>query len=176
MKRTKLLDELLPHAERMDWNGLRERMKKSGIRNSTLMALMPSETSSQLSNETNGIEPPRSPIVSKVSKDVVTPICVPEVEELRFSYDWAMAQKGPRGYLELAAVFQKYVDQAISLNTTYNPMQYEDEKISGKMLLQDLIYIFQLGHKNVYYNNIKKPSESDVLPEDDSCSSGACRI
>jgi ribonucleoside-diphosphate reductase alpha chain len=176
MKRTKLLDSLLPHVERCDWQGLRERMKKSGIRNSTLMALMPSETSSQLSNETNGIEPPRSPIVTKVSKDVATPIVVPDVEELRYAYDWAMAQKGPRGYLELAAVFQKYADQAISLNTTYNPMQYKGETISGAMMLQDIVYSFQLGHKNLYYNNVRKPGESDILPEDDGCESGACKI
>jgi len=178
MLRTAKLDELLRHEERLPWTKLRERMIISGIRNSTLMALMPSETSAQISNETNGIEPPRAPVVAKVSKNVSIPVVVPGVDELINDYDYAFNQDGPRGYLEVTAVLQKYVDQAASLNTTYNPARFKDEKIPGSVLMSDMIFAWQLGHKSLYYCNIHKPGEDEInaVGQDDGCESGACKI
>lgn len=181
MTRPSHLDSILPHVERMDWAGLRSELKEFGIRNSTLMALMPSETSSQLSNETNGIEPPRSPITIKGSKDTSTPQVVPDVEDLLTSYDWLWSQKVPTGYLQIAAVFQKYVDQGISLDTSYNPKNFPDGRIGTTQLLKDMIEAYKLGHKTMYYCNTRKPGESDALDipaviDESGCDSGACKI
>lgn len=180
MLRTSKLDELLPHEERLPWGYLRQMMQKYGIRNSTLMALMPSETSAQISNETNGIEPPRAIVVAKISKNVSIPTVVPDADTLGNDYDYSFQQEGPRGYLEVTAVFQKYSDQAISLNTTYNPMKFSGEKIPGSVPLSDMIYAFQLGHKSMYYCNIFKPGEDEINAtnknESIGCESGACTI
>lgn len=181
LTRPAALDKILPHVERMPWAELREELKKYGIRNSTVMALMPSETSSQLSNETNGIEPAMGPVIVKSSKDAAPPIAVPEVDELMYSYDWLWDQTSPRGYLEIIAVLQKYIDQAISVNTSYNPKHFKDEKLDTETLSKDIIYAYMLGHKNLYYQNTKKPGESDILGfvEDNSdggCEGGACHI
>ena len=101
------LDELIPHVERMDWVTLREQLKDTGIRNSTLMALMPAETSAQIANATNGIEPPRSLISVKQSKHGVLKQVVPEYKRLKNKYDLLWDQKSPEGYLKIMAVLQK---------------------------------------------------------------------
>jgi ribonucleoside-diphosphate reductase alpha chain len=183
MTRTPLLDKILPHVERQDWTWLRSMIVKHGLRNSTLMAGMPSETSSQLSNETNGVEPAMGPVIVKASKDTVPPIAVPDVDELMFDYDWLWEQKSPRGYLEVVAVLQKYMDQAISVNTSYNPKFFKDEKLDTATLGQDLMYAYLLGNKNIYYQNTKKPGEAEILGfteadvgGDSGCESGACHI
>lgn len=178
LTRTKKLDELLPHEERMDWESLRADLRKYGIRNSTLMAGMPSETSSQISNETNGFEPPRGPVVSKGSKDVTAPIVVPEVDTLLLQYDYLWDMRSPRGYLEVTAVLQKYMDQAMSINTAYNPAFFPNGKLSTKVMLDDVIYAYQLGHKNLYYNTVKKEGEEDIinLSFASGCDSGGCVI
>mgnify|MGYP001175484399 CR=1 FL=1 len=182
LTRPKALDDILPHKERMNWDDLRTELKKYGIRNSTLMACMPSETSSQLSNETNGIEPPRSAVIVKASKDSAPPQVVPDVEELLPYYDWSWSQKTPDGYLEVTAVIQKYVDQAMSINTSYNPAHFPEERIGTKQLLKDLMRAYQLGHKTLYYCNTKKPGEEEILgtlamtESDDGCDGGACKI
>jgi ribonucleoside-diphosphate reductase alpha chain len=175
------LDKLLPHKTRMPWEELRADMLKYGIRNSTLMACMPSETSSQLSNETNGVEPAMGPVIIKSSKDAAPPIAVPEVDELMHAYDWLWDQKSPRGYLEVTAMIQKHTDQAMSINTSYNPKHFKNEKLDTGTLAQDIMYAYSLGHKNLYYQNTRKPGESDILgfTEDNSesgCEGGACSI
>ena len=179
--RTAALDKLIPHKERLDWDSLRADLKKYGIRNSTVMAGMPSETSSQLSNETNGFEPAMGPVIVKASKDAAPPIAVPEIDDLMYSYDWLWDQQSPRGYLEVTAVIQKRMDQAMSINTSYNPKFFKDEKLDTATLAQDLMYAYTLGHKNIYYQNTKKPGEADILGfvEDNSaggCEGGACHI
>jgi ribonucleoside-diphosphate reductase alpha chain len=181
MTRTAGLDKILPHVERLDWAWLRAMIQKHGIRNSTVMALMPSETSSQLSNETNGVEPAMGPIIVKSSKDAAPPIAVPEIDDLMHSYDWLWDQRSPRGYLEVIAVLQKYVDQAISVNMSYNPKFFKDEKLDSATLGQDIMYSYSLGNKNHYYQNTKKPGEAEILGfvEDTSgggCEGGACHI
>ena len=115
------VDELVAPRERMDWAGLREQLKATGIRNSTLMALMPAETSAQISNATNGIEPPRSLVSIKQSKHGVLKQVVPGIHKLKNKYELLWDQKSPEGYLKIMAVLQKYIDQGISVNTSYNP-------------------------------------------------------
>ena len=149
----KELDELIPHKERMDWKGLRKQLQATGIRNSTLMALMPSETSAQVANATNGIEPPRSLISVKQSKHGVLKQVVPEYRRLKNKYDLLWDQKSPEGYLKIMAVLQKYIDQGISVNTSYNPVFFEDEKIPMSSLLQHLLMFYKYGGKQLYYFN-----------------------
>ena len=147
------LDELVPHKERMDWKGLRKQLQETGIRNSTLMALMPSETSAQVANATNGIEPPRSLISVKQSKHGVLKQVVPQFHHLKNKYDLLWDQKSPEGYLKIMAVLQKYIDQGISVNTSYNPQFFEDEKIPMSVLLQHLLMFYKYGGKQLYYFN-----------------------
>jgi ribonucleoside-diphosphate reductase alpha chain len=151
--RKKEIDELVPHKERMNWKSLREDLKEFGIRNSTLMALMPAETSAQISNSTNGIEPPRSYVSIKQSKHGVLKQVVPGIHKLKNKYELLWDQKSPEGYLKIMAVLQKYVDQGISVNTSYNPVFYEDEKIPMSVMLQHLIMFYKYGGKQLYYFN-----------------------
>ena len=147
------IDEVVTYVERMDWNSLREMAKKYGIRNSTLMALMPAETSAQIANATNGIEPPRSYISIKQSKDGVLKQVVPEFKKLKSKYELLWDQKSPEGYIKICAVLQKYIDQAISVNTSYNPQFYPDEKLPMSDMLKLLLLHYKLGGKTLYYFN-----------------------
>jgi ribonucleoside-diphosphate reductase alpha chain len=149
----KEVDELVPHVERMDWAGLREQLKATGIRNSTLMALMPAETSAQISNSTNGIEPPRAYVSIKQSKHGVLKQVVPGYPRLKSKYDLLWDQRSPVGYLQIMAVLQKYIDQGISVNTSYNPIYFEDEKIPMSTMLQHLLMFYKYGGKQLYYFN-----------------------
>ena len=147
------VDELVKPKYLMDWKGLRKQLKETGIRNSTLMALMPAETSAQISNSTNGIEPPRSFVSIKQSKDGVLRQVVPQYHRLKNKYDLLWDQKSPEGYLKICAVLQKFIDQGISVNTSYNPEFFEDEKVPMSVLLQHLIMFYKYGGKQLYYNN-----------------------
>jgi len=147
------VDELVKHKERMDWKGLRKQLAETGIRNSTLMALMPAETSAQISNSTNGIEPPRSFVSIKQSKHGVLKQVVPGFPYYKNKYDLLWEQKSPEGYLKIVAVLQKYVDQGISVNTSYNPEHYPEEKVPLSVLLGDIINFYKYGGKQLYYNN-----------------------
>jgi ribonucleoside-diphosphate reductase alpha chain len=147
------VDELIKHRERQDWKGLRKQLKATGIRNSTLMALMPSETSAQIANATNGIEPPRSLISVKQSKHGVLKQVVPEFKRLKNKYDLLWDQQSPEGYLKIMAVLQKYIDQGISINTSYNPIFFDDEKIPMSTMLQHMLMFYKYGGKQLYYFN-----------------------
>ncbi len=147
------VDELTSVGYNCDWTCLREDAKQYGIRNSTLMALMPSETSAQISNATNGIEPPRSLVSVKQSKDGVLKQVVPEVRRLKNKYDLLWDQKSPEGYLKIVAVLQKFIDQGISVNTSYNPKFYEEEKIPMSVMMQHLLMFYKYGGKQLYYFN-----------------------
>ena len=181
------LDELVKHKERLDWKGLRKQLKETGIRNSTLMALMPAETSAQISNSTNGIEPPRSFVSVKQSKHGILKQVVPGYPYYKNKYDLLWDQKSPEGYLKIMAVLQKYIDQGISVNTSYNPEHFEDEKVPMSMLLQHLLMFYKYGGKQLYYNNtfdgqgeidINKDDKLEDLPQgeldDEDCES--CKI
>ncbi len=174
------VDTLVPHQERMPWAQLREDAKQYGQRNATLMALMPAETSAQISNSTNGIEPPRSFVSIKQSKHGVLRQVVPEFRRLKNKYELLWDQKSPVGYLNICAVLQKYIDQGISVNTSYNPHFYEDEKIPMSEILGHILQFYKFGGKQLYYNNtadgqgeidVDKLSESkvqDSTPIDDA--------
>ena len=170
------VDELVAHKERMPWRELRDQLKRTGIRNSTLMALMPAETSAQISNATNGIEPPRSLVSVKQSKHGVLKQVVPSIHKLKNKYELLWDQRSPEGYLQIMAVLQKYIDQGISVNTSYNPVFYEDEKISMSEMLRHLMIFYKYGGKQLYYFNtydgqgeldIDKLNESSNITVDD---------
>jgi ribonucleoside-diphosphate reductase alpha chain len=137
----------------MNWPELKSNAVLYGIRNSTLMALMPAETSAQISNSTNGIEPPRALISIKQSKDGVLKQVVPELRRLKNKYELLWDQKSPEGYLKIMAVLQKFIDQAISVNTSYNPRNYEDEKIPMSEMIKHILMHYKYGGKTLYYFN-----------------------
>ena len=160
------VDDLVPHVERMDWDSLREQLKETGTRNSTLMALMPAETSAQISNSTNGIEPPRAYVSIKQSKHGVLKQVVPGYPRLKNKYDLLWDQRSPEGYIKIMAVLQKYIDQGISVNTSYNPAFYEDEKIPMSTMLGHLLTFYKYGGKQLYYFNTNDgQGEIDVTSE-----------
>jgi ribonucleoside-diphosphate reductase alpha chain len=159
----KEVDELVEPVYNMDWDSLRSRLHKTGIRNSTLMALMPSETSSQVSNATNGIEPPRALVSVKQSKDGVLKQVVPGIHRLKNKYELLWDQRSPEGYLKISAVLQKFIDQSISVNTSYNPKYYPGEEIPMSTLIQHLLLHYKWGGKTLYYLNTNDAS-SDELP------------
>ena len=147
------IDNLIGHTERLPWDELRTQLKITGIRNSTLMALMPAETSAQISNSTNGIEPPRALVSYKQSKDGVMAQVVPGYHHLKNKYDLLWEQESPDGYLKICAILQKYVDQGISVNTSYNPELFEDNKIPMSTMITDLVTAYKYGLKQLYYFN-----------------------
>jgi len=169
----KEVDELVASVSRMDWNGLQDDLREHGIRNSTVMALMPAETSAQVSNSTNGIEPPRAFVSYKGSKDGIMAQVVPGYPRLKNKYDLLWDQKGPDGYLKICAVLQKYIDQAISVNTSYNSDHYEDGKVPMSEMMRDLINFYKYGGKNLYYFNTHDGA-GEVDDEEEDCS--ACKI
>ncbi len=147
------IDNLIVHRERLPWEELREQLRETGIRNSTLMALMPAETSAQISNSTNGIEPPRALVSYKQSKDGVMAQVVPGYHHLKNKYDLLWDQKSPEGYLAICGILQKYIDQGISVNTSYNPEHFEDNKVPMSVMIKDLVTSYKYGLKQLYYFN-----------------------
>ena len=182
------IDNLIAHRERLPWKDLRKQLRETGIRNSTLMALMPAETSAQISNSTNGIEPPRALVSYKQSKDGVMAQVVPAYHHLKNKYDLLWEQQSPEGYLNICGILQKYIDQGISVNTSYNPENYEDNKIPMSEMITDLFTAYKLGLKQLYYFNTydgageivdgetyhSYDGESEVYKEEEDCE--ACVI
>ncbi len=173
----KELDGVCDEPLHCDWEGLRKEIQTHGLRNSTLTALMPSETSSQVSNSTNGIEPPRGLISIKLSKDGVLKQVVPEYERLKDDYELLWTIPNNTGYLELVAIMQKFVDQAISANTNYDPARFPEGKVPVKQILKDMLTAYKLGIKTLYYHNTRDgASDQQVDIEEDDCAGGACKI
>ncbi len=171
------LDGVCAEPLHCDWDGLRKEILEHGIRNSTLTALMPSETSSQISNATNGIEPPRGLISVKSSKDGILKQVVPEFETLKDQYELLWSIPNNKGYLELVGIMQKFVDQTISANTNYDPARYPDGKVPVKQIIQDMLTAYKLGVKTLYYHNTRDgASDTQVELQDDGCAGGACKI
>ncbi|MCH4294485.1 ribonucleoside-diphosphate reductase subunit alpha [Shewanella sp. 3B26] len=176
------LDKIVSEPLHLDWEGLREDIKRHGLRNSTLSALMPSETSSQISNATNGIEPPRGLISVKASKDGQLKQVVPDFDALRHEYELLWQMPSNDGYLQLVGIMQKFVDQAISANTNYDPAKFEGRKVPMQLLLKDLLTAYKLGLKTLYYHNTRDGASDQhediavVEKEDDGCAGGACKI
>ena len=160
----------------LDWEQLRGDVREYGLRNSTLTALMPSETSSQISNATNGIEPPRGYVSVKASKDGILKQVVPDFEELRDNYELLWDINSNDGYLQLVAIMQKFVDQTISANTNYDPARFEGGKVPMKLLLKDLLSAYKLGVKTLYYHNTRDGASDSPEEADEGCAGGACKI
>ena len=171
------LDAVCNEPLHYDWESLRADIVKYGLRNSTLTALMPSETSSQIANATNGIEPPRGLVTVKASKDGILKQVVPEFETLKDAYETLWQLPGNEGYLKLVGVMQKFVDQSISANTAYDPNKFEGSKVSMKQMLKDLLTAYKYGVKTLYYHNTRDgadDTQADI--QDDGCAGGACKI
>lgn len=172
----KTLDDICKAEYVLEWEKLRENIKKYGLRNSTLTSLMPSETSSQVSNATNGIEPPRGLVSVKVSKDGIIKQVVPGVENLASIYPLLWNLPDNSGYLKLAAVMQKFVDQSISANTNYDPAKFPNGKVPLSVMLKDLLTAYKLGIKTLYYHNTRDGADDSQNDLDDGCAGGACKI
>ena len=151
------VDKLVSVGLELDWSALRARVKKFGVRNATLLALMPSESSSVLSNATNGVEPIRSLVTEKSNKNSSFVQVAPEANRLKNQYDylWNMRPEYYDGYIKNMAIFQKFVCQSISTNTSYNPEHFADDKISLQVLMNHFILAAKLGIKTLYYANTK---------------------
>ncbi|EAS5283878.1 ribonucleoside-diphosphate reductase subunit alpha [Salmonella enterica] len=171
---------------KMPWEELRGRICEHGLRNSTLTAQMPCETSSQITNSTNGIEPPRGPVSVKSSKDGIVKMVVPDFAQLKDQYEYLWDMPDNRGYLTKVAIIQKFFDQAISANTNYDPTRFPGDKVPMMNLLEDLLFAYQKGVKTLYYHNTRDGagkreddlasfSAADVVEPEDECD-GACKI
>ena len=174
----KEVDELVNTKLSYDWEWLRKQIKKNGLRHSTLSAQMPSESSSVVSNATNGIEPPRDYLSIKKSKKGTLKQIVPDYKRLKNSYTLLWDMKDNNGYINIVAVMQKYFDQAISGNWSYNPEHFEDGQVPVSVMAQDLLNTYKYGWKTSYYQNtydskkdIDEPAHSvgwkDNVPETD---------
>lgn len=174
------LDSICDEPLHYDWQALRQQIQTHGLRNSTLSALMPSETSSQISNATNGIEPPRGYVSIKASKDGILRQVVPDYSQLKQQYELLWDMAGNDGYLQLAGIMQKFVDQAISANTNYDPTRFPSGKVPMQQLLKDLLSAYKFGLKTLYYQNTRdgaQDTQDDLLVSaDDDCAGGACKI
>ena len=170
------LDKICQEPLHLDWETLRSEITEHGLRNSTLTALMPSETSSQIANATNGIEPPRGLVSIKASKDGILKQVVPEIEKLRGQYELLWQMPNNDGYLRLVAIMQKFVDQSISANTNYDPTHFEGNRVPMKVLLKDLLTAYKLGVKTLYYHNTRDGANDAQADMEDDCAGGACKI
>lgn len=177
----KEVDEVHSAELKLDWDTLRKDILKYGLRNSTLSAMMPSESSSQVSNATNGIEPPRGLVSVKSSKDGILKQVVPCIKTHRKNYELLWDIPSNTGYLQLVGIMQKFVDQTISANTNYDPSKFEGGKVPMQLMIKDLLTAYKLGVKTLYYHNTRDgasdgASDEVIEKEDDSCGSGACKI
>ena len=147
------VDNIVPNELKYDWESLREEVKQYGIRNSTLSAQMPSESSSVVSNATNGIEPPRGYLSVKKSKKGPLKQIVPQYGSLKNNYTLLWDMPSNTGYINVVAVMQKFFDQAISGNWSYNPEHYENSEVPVSVMAQDLLTTYKYGWKTSYYQN-----------------------
>ena len=161
------VDKIVPHKQRMAWESLRKDIAKHGLRHSTLSAQMPSESSSVVSNETNGIEPPRALMAIKKSKKGPLKQIAPGFPKLKNDYTLLWETPSNEGYINVVAMMQKYFDQAISGNWSYNPLQFENNEVPLSVMAQDMLTAYKLGWKTSYYQNtydFKGEEEEDVQP------------
>ena len=147
------VDEIVPNELHYDWESLRVQVNQYGVRNSTLSAQMPSESSSVVSNATNGIEPPRGYLSIKKSKKGPLKQIVPQYGTLKNNYDLLWEMRSNKGYINIVAVMQKFFDQAISGNWSYNPEHYPNNEIPVSIMAQDLLTTYKYGWKTSYYQN-----------------------
>jgi len=156
------VDEIVPNELKYDWETLRKDVKEYGVRNSTLSAQMPSESSSVVCNATNGIEPPRDYLSVKKSKKGPLKQIVPSYNSLKNNYTLLWEMPSNIGYINIVAVMQKFFDQAISGNWSYNPQQYEGAEVPTSVMAQDLLTTYKYGWKTSYYQNTYDNKSDDV--------------
>ena len=176
------VDEICSIPLQHDWEKLREDIRIHGLRHSTLSAQMPSESSSVVSNATNGIEPPRDYLSVKKSKKGPLKQIVPSYQSLKNNYTLLWDQKDNTGYINVVSVMQKFFDQAISGNWSYNPQHFEDSEVPVSQMAQDLLNTYKYGWKTSYYQNTydAKTDEIDIeslvadLSNQEDCES--CKI
>ena len=147
------VDDIVPNELKYDWESLRTSILEHGLRHSTLSAQMPSESSSVVSNATNGIEPPRDYLSTKKSKKGPLKQIVPQYGSLKNNYTLLWDMSGNTGYINIVAVMQKFFDQAISGNWSYNPQHYPDSEVPVSVMAQDLLSTYKYGWKTSYYQN-----------------------
>ena len=162
----KEVDEIVPHKTRMAWEQLRKDIKQHGLRHSTLSAQMPSESSSVVSNATNGIEPPRALLSIKKSKKGPLKQVIPGFPKLKNSYTLLWDMPSNDGYIKIVAMMQKYFDQAISGNWSYNPLNYANNEVPLSVMAGDMLNAYKYGWKTSYYQNTYdfKGDEEDLQP------------
>jgi ribonucleoside-diphosphate reductase alpha chain len=160
------VDEIVGKKLNHDWKGLRASIKQHGLRHSTLSAQMPSESSSVVSNATNGIEPPRGYLSVKKSKKGPLKQIVPGYNQLKNFYTLLWDMQGNEGYINIVAVMQKFFDQAISGNWSYNPLQYDNNEVPMSVMMKDMLTTYKMGWKTSYYQNTYdfKGEEDNVQP------------
>ena len=182
------VDEIVPNKLKYDWESLRTSITTHGLRHSTLSAQMPSESSSIVSNATNGIEPPRDYLSVKKSKKGPLKQIVPSYSYLKNNYTILWEMKNNDGYIKIISVMQKFFDQAISGNWSYNPEHFEDNEVPVSVMANDLLTTYKYGWKTSYYQNTNdlKSDEIDVkesldkllgecsIEQEDDCES--CKI
>ena len=149
----KELDNIVKRKLSYDWNNLRKTIKEHGLRHSTLSAQMPSESSSVVSNATNGVEPPRDYLSVKKSKKGPLKQIVPDFNRLKNFYTLLWDMKSNEGYINVISIMQKYFDQGISGNWSYNPENYDNNEVPISTMAQDLLTTYKLGWKTSYYQN-----------------------
>ena len=162
------VDELVPNNLKMDWEGLRKEIRIHGLRHSTLTAQMPSESSSVVSNATNGIEPPRDHLSVKKSKKGTLKQVVPQYSMLKNSYTLLWDMPDNTGYINVVAVMQKFFDQAISGNWSYNPENYENGEVPVSVMARDMLNTYKYGWKTSYYQNTMDGKTEDVIKDENS--------
>ena len=179
------VDEISSVKLQHDWEALRESILKHGLRHSTLSAQMPSESSSVVSNATNGIEPPRGFLSIKKSKKGPLKQIVPQYATLKNNYTLLWDMKSNDGYIKIVAMMQKFFDQAISGNWSYNPENYSDNEVPVSIMANDFLTTYKYGWKTSYYQNTydiktdevieeKKPSLNDLIHELSKVEEGEC--
>jgi ribonucleoside-diphosphate reductase alpha chain len=160
------VDEIVPNQLNYDWETLRASILEHGLRHSTLSAQMPSESSSVVSNETNGIEPPRDYLSVKKSKKGPLKQIVPQYQSLKNNYTLLWEMESNRGYINVVAVMQKFFDQAISGNWSYNPENYPDNEVPTSVMAQDFLTTYKYGWKTSYYQNTYDSKTDEVKEEE----------
>ena len=159
------VDDIVKRKLKRDWNTLMADIKSDGLRNSTLSAQMPSESSSVVSGETNGIEPPRAYLSVKKSKKGTLKQIVPQYSTLKNAYTLLWDMPSNEGYIKVVAVMQKYFDQAISGNWSYNPENYDNNEVPISVMAQDLLTTYKYGWKTSYYQNTYDGKTDDEVDD-----------
>jgi ribonucleoside-diphosphate reductase alpha chain len=159
------VDEIVSNNLKYDWESLRKLVQQYGVRNSTLSAQMPSESSSVVSNATNGIEPPRGYLSIKKSKKGPLKQIVPQYQTLKNAYTLLWDMPSNLGYINIVAVMQKFFDQAISGNWSYNPENYPDNEVPVSVMAHDMLYSYSMGWKTSYYQNTYDIKTDEVVED-----------